>query len=245
MDKNLKKQIKTDELATGVGKAYAWFGTKREELKVTLLVLAVLGVGAAALGYFKVNRDREAQAALGAALETFRAPVTSETSPNPQSTPPPNAFATSAEKYQKALEAFSGVENRYGSHAAGVRARYYRGLCEIELDKPAEAQKTLEQVAASRNGIDAAMARLALAGLHRRQGQMDKAVETYGQLAEDPSLPLPRDHALMALASTLEDVKRVEEAVKTYRRVIDDFPSSPYSSEARQRVEYLKAEAEG
>jgi TolA-binding protein len=83
------------------------------------------------------------------------------------------------------------------------------------------------------------LARLALAELLRKGGEADKAAEAFRKLASDPGWPLPKDHALMELARTLEEMNKGGEARATYQRIVDEFPSSVYAAEARRRAESL------
>src|SRR5437773_5238748 len=110
----------------------------------------------------------------------------------------------------------------------------------------AEAEKGLRALAEKKDGtrLEPALARLALADLHRRQGQVEKAVEEYRALAGDSGLPLPRDYALMSLAGTLEDAKRLAEAVAAYKRLTEEFPASVYAGEARRKADYLQTAAQ-
>jgi len=99
----------------------------------------------------------------------------------------------------------------------------------------------MSAIAAERgDALESSLARLALADLHRRRGQVDKAVEDYRRLSDDSSFVLPRDHVLLELAATLEEAKRLAEAGAAYRRLVEEFPSSVYAPEARQRADHLK-----
>lgn len=245
MKKELKKQIKRDELVTGVEHAASW--VKAHEKEVRVGVVAVVALGALAFSVVALNRSREraAEDAIAAALETFEAPVLSEQAPDAPK-PAGIVFATADEKYRKAAAAFDGVERAYPSLAVGQRARYYGALARIELGDKAAAEKALGEVAALKgDGLEPALARLALAGLQRRNGALDKAADAYKQLAEDPSFPLPRDHALMDLGSTLEQASRLGEAKAAYRRLIEEFPESVYAADARRRAEFLSTAKEG
>ena len=243
MKKDLRKQIKQDELVTGFEKARAAVDSHLDELKIAGLVLVVLAVGALALRHFRGQRDRDAHEALAAALQTFRAPLPSEAAPDAPAPLAPSPFATEAEKYRKALGDFQGVERRYGSHPAAVRARYYGALCQIELTQYDEAEKALKELAAGREGnrLEPALARLAIADLQRRRGQIEQAVDTYKQIADDAAFGLPRDAALLSLAQLYEEAKRPADARAAYRQLIDMFPESAYVTEARRRVEFLQA----
>lgn len=246
MKKELKNRIKQDDFVTGMEWAASWIGAHRGEVRVTAIVIAIVAAGAAGLAYFQSNRTRQAEAAFAQALETFKAPVASEL-PEGIEKPAGPIYPSAAEKYKKAVAAFDGIERKFGNHVVAVRARYYGALCRIELGDVQEAQKTLTEMAAKREekGLEPTLARMALADLYRRGGQLDKAVESYRQLADDAALPLPRDHALFSLARTLEEAHRLGEARDSYRRVSDEFPSSVYAAEARKRATFLETAGQG
>jgi TolA-binding protein len=85
------------------------------------------------------------------------------------------------------------------------------------------------------------LARLALADLARGAGRWDQAAEGYRTLIDDKDSSVPRDHALMRLAAGQEANNKPAEALASYRRLIDEFPSSVYVSEARRRADFLGA----
>lgn len=241
MKKNLKRQIKEDEFVSGFEHVWQAGSAHAREVKIVLVAVAVLAIGAAALSYFRTQRDREVHEAMATAMETFRAPVASE-SPAGPNTPTPR-FATPAEKYQKAQAEFEGIARKYGSGEMGTRARYYQALCKIELNQLDDADAILRDIASKSGGetLEPALARLAEADIARRRGQVDRATEGYKKIVDDPSTPVPRDHALMSLAQTLEEARRLNEAKAAYQRLVDEFPASTYVSDARKRVEFLQA----
>jgi tetratricopeptide (TPR) repeat protein len=238
--KELKEQIKQDELTSGLEQAMAWAGQHRDEIRIGVGVFVVLAAAVLALVHFRDQRVREADSALRDALTTFEAPVVSELQPGAER-PSGQVFATAEEKYKTAAAAFEGVERRYPSSVAGQRAKYYAALSRIELSQFAEAEKTLQELQ-SGGGFGAELARYALAGLYRRRGEVDKAVEAYRGLATNPSADLPRDQALLNAAQTLEDARRFAEARAAYRQLVEQFPASVFASEARTRAEYLSTQ---
>lgn len=236
MDKHLKQQIKQDDLVTGVEQAAGFVKAHQQEVKVAVAAVVVAALAVFGFTMYRQGRESEANRALDAALETYHAPVASTGAPQEA----PVKFATDAERLKQAMGELDGVGRRYGSMAAGRRARYYAALCRSELGESAEAEKSLTELAAGdRSAIETGLARLALADLFRRTGRFDQAITSYQQLADEQDAPVPRDHALMALSGTLEEAKRLPEAGAAYRRVADEFPQSPYAGEARQRADFL------
>ena len=246
MKKELKRQIKQDELVTGVEQTWHWLTSHRDAARATALAVAAVIVVGVGVGQLQGRRTRESQRALGEALDLFHAPLKAQLTAAGEPAQA-GAFATAEEKYTKAAAAFDGVERRFSSQPAGLTAAYYAALCRVELGQSAEAEKSLIALAARREEarLEPALARLALAGLYRRTGQVDKAVDAYGQAAQDPALPLPRDHALLGLASLLEESGRFAEAREAYRRLLAEFPTSVYASDARSRVAYLETAGQG
>jgi hypothetical protein len=240
MKRDLKRQIKQDELVSGFQQASRWTTAHGSEVKVTAAVVAVVGLAAFGVTSYLAHRRGEAGRAFSAALDTFHSPVSTEL-PEGFEPPPGPVFGSGAEKNRKAATEFDEVARKYGSLDAGRRARYYAALARIELGEYDAAEKSLSEIAAQRDGdgLESSLARLALADLHRRRGQLDKAIEDYRRLVDDSSFVLPRDHVLLELASTLEAAKRPAEAGAAYRRIVDEFPASVYAPVARRRADYL------
>jgi hypothetical protein len=240
LKKELREEIKQDEFASGLEKAVEWLAAHRDEVRIGAGVAVVLLAAAGAIGYFQAQRAREADQAFRDALTTFEAPVAAEL-PAGADRPAGQVFATAEEKYKTAAAAFEGVERRFGSSKTGQRAKYYAALSRLELGQIPEAEKALQEVQARGEGIDAELARVSLANLYRKSGQVDKAVEAFRGLATNPAANVPRDFALLSAARTLEDAKRWAEARAAYRQLFEDFPASVYASEARTRAEYLQS----
>jgi hypothetical protein len=240
LKKELREEIKQDEFASGLEKTIEWVAGHRDEVRIGAGVVVVLLAAAGAVGYFQGQRAREADQAFRDALTTFEAPVASELAAGADR-PTGQVFATAEEKYKTAAAAFEGVERRFGSSKTGLRAKYYAALSRLELAQYPEAEKGLKEVQSQGAGLEAELARVALANLYRRSGQVDKAVEAYRGLATNPAANVPRDFALLSAAQTLEDAKRWAEARAAYRQVFEEFPASVYAPEARTRAEYLQS----
>jgi tetratricopeptide (TPR) repeat protein len=244
LKRELRREIKQDEFASWLEKVIGWTDEHRDEVRIGVGVGVVLLAAFGALAYFQGHRAREAERAYEDALTAFHAPVATEL-PAEAERPAGQVFATADEKYKTAAAAFEGVARRYGSLELGTRARYYAALSRIELGQFAEAEKTLRELQGAGDGMVSELSRLALAGLYRRSGEPDRAVEVYRSVASNPQTLLPRDQALNGLAGTLEDAGRYAEARAAYRELVEQFPASVYAARARARADYLETAEQG
>jgi tetratricopeptide (TPR) repeat protein len=244
LKRELKKQIKQDELVSGFEQGMAWVKAHWPEVRITIIVLAVVGVAAGALAYFQAHRSQEAERAFAEAYDVFHTPLAKD-QPTGTERPTGPTFATKEEKFKKAAAAFDGVERRFATLPVAARARYYGALCRIELGRHDEAEKALNEAVAGKHDLEAALARLALADLYYRRGDVGRAVDAYRQFVSDASMPFPRDYALMRMGSILEEARKLGEATASYRRLTEEFPTSVYAPEARRRVEYLQTVVQG
>jgi tetratricopeptide (TPR) repeat protein len=241
LKRGFRKQIKQDEFVSFVEHVTTWVSGHRDETRLTAVVVAVLAIGAGSLYYFQHRQRQQAERAFSEALEAFQAPVTAEQPPGAAPASGPR-FATANEKFTQAAALFDGVERRYGSLEIGRRARYYSALCRLQIGKLDEAAEALAALATDEgeHPLDAGLARLAQAEVHRLKGEADKAAEAYQRMIDDPQFAMPRDYALMSLASLYDGEKRYADARASYRRLYEEFPSSPYAAEARRRAQYLE-----
>ena len=67
-------------------------------------------------------------------------------------------------------------------------------------------------------------------------GKHDEAIKTYGELAAARDTMLPVDGVLMALAQANLKAGKTQDARAAFKRVVDEFPTSPYAGEARQAL---------
>jgi TolA-binding protein len=84
------------------------------------------------------------------------------------------------------------------------------------------------------------MGRLGLAEAQARAGQFDTAINTFKEMAQRKDGPLPVDAILMQLGRTYLDAGKRADAQQTFNRIVEEYPESPFTGDARKEIETLK-----
>ena len=121
-------------------------------------------------------------------------------------------------------------------------ARYYAALCLVVLSRYDEAEKDLKIVESSSDEGLVSLARFQEAQVDERNGKGAQAVQIYQQLADKPSLFVPRPVVLLALADHYS-TSDPDQAAKFYRQVKSEFPDTPAATTADQRLQLLPAKS--
>lgn len=213
--------------------------TKSREVTLAIVALGVVAV--IAIGYF-VWRDRtesHAHALLADAMTVEEARIGPPAAPG---TPNPGlSFTTERERAQAALTKFKTAADAYPSTSAGIFARYQQAALSVEVDTPAAAAAAYQEVIdRAGSGIYGQMARLGLAEAQARAGQYDQALKAFSDLSQKKDGPLPVDGILMQLGRTYLEAGKRTEAQQTFTRLVEEYPESPFSGDARKELENLK-----
>jgi outer membrane protein assembly factor BamD (BamD/ComL family) len=234
-----RHHLKENEFAKSVQSVSGWVADNRDlTVKVAAAALIVVVLGG---GYFLWRNHTNDQAGswLGTAMAIADAPVVPPpTLPGAQQTP--NTYPTEKAKFEAALTAFHEVVNRYPSTSAAMAARIEIASTLLMLDRFAESEQAYQAVAAAApNSFYGPMAKLGLAEAQAAQGQFDKAIAGFTDLAGQRDGALPVDGVLMQLGQTYLKAGKAKDARAAFQQVVDQFPNSPYVTEARQRITQL------
>ena len=235
-----RRHLKENELQTLARQARDVYEQRRRE--TTMLVSVVAVVGAIAIGYiaWRERVQNKAHTLLAEAVVVLEAPI----SPPPAPGQPQQGlrFATERERAQSALTKLKVAADAYPSTDAGLYARYQEGVTYMALGNPTQASAAYQQVVdRDGNGIYGQMARLGLAEAQARSGQYDQAIKTFQELSQRKDGPLPIDGILMQLGRASRDAGKRAEAQQTFNRIVEEFPESPYNSDAKRELDTLKA----
>lgn len=225
-----RQELKKDEFLTTV-EAFEDFARRRYR-EIIGVAVAVLVIGGATVA-FKVHAEHQedaANAALGAALKTFAAPVGNSAPDLLGGGASTSSFASAQDKYKKALEEFNQIIVSYPRRSAGEIARYHAGLCEAELGNQAAAVKVLQDAADASNANLAALAQLALAGEYMKSGKTEDATKLYRHLADHPTSTVPKETAQLALADAYRSTQPGQ-ARAIYEQLQNESGSNSYLAE--------------
>jgi TolA-binding protein len=234
-----RHHLKENELGKLARQARETVETRRTE--TTAIASAVIVVAALALGYlgWRQHVQTKAHGLLAEAMAVQDARVGPPPAPG---TPSAGLyFPTERERAQAALTKFKIAADAYPSTDAGIYARYQEGATSLALGTTPGAIAAYQQVIKeSGDGFYGQMGRLGLAEAQARAGQYDTAINTFKDLAQRKDGPLPVDGILMQLGRTYLEAGKRSDAQQTFNRLVEEYPESPFTGDARREIETLK-----
>jgi len=239
-----RHKLKENEFARSVAKARTAMEERQGD--IAKIVAAVLLVVAAIAGFawWKTSRDTKANAAFATALATYEMPVVPPEPPKPGSPPPiprPGTFQSERDKLEASLPKFLEAANAYPNAGPGIAARFHAAGILAELGRHPEAEQRFKEVVDKAGGaIYGTTARLGMAEAQVEQGKYDSAIAIYSELSRDANSKLPLDSVLMHLGLAYARAGKKEEAVRSFTRVVEEFPQSAYAADARREMEETK-----
>jgi len=235
-----RRHLKDNELAKAAATARQVVDERRGQ--ATAIGIAIAVIAAAAIGYFWWTGRVSARAhtLLADALTVDEARI----GPPPAAGSPAPAglsFETARAKNQAALTKFKIVADEYPSTDAGIFARYRQAATYMALGEPASAATTYQQVIdKAGSSLYGQIARLGLAEAQAQTGQYEQAISTFKDLAQRKDGEVPVDGVLMRLGRVYVDAGKKSDAEQTFNRLVEEFPDSPFSADARRELDQLK-----
>ncbi len=227
MDRLTRHELKQDELKESLDQLEQYFTAHLKEI-VTVAILAIVVVGSAVgMKYYLSQQESNANLDLASALRTFQAYVgTVAPGSMPAGT---ESYPTTAERNKAALLKFNAIVAKYRlfprPKAVGI-ALYHAGLCESLLGNTTVAINTLQEASRDGDRDIASLAQLALADEFLQSGKTQEADKIYQNLADHPTLTVPRATALMALADSMKSSQPAR-ARQLYDQIRKEFGSEP------------------
>ena len=242
-----RHKLKENEFARSVAQAREMLETRKRDITVVGAVIVVLLVLVAGYVWWTQFRDSKANDMLAAALAVYEAPVVTEADlpkPAPGSPlpiQPAGTFPSEQAKLDAALPKLMETADKYPSTDAGLAARYTAASALASLGRYAEAEQRYQEVAdKAGRSIYGRTARLGVADVQVAQGKYDSAINIYTEISRDPNAQIPVDGVLMQLGRAYTRAGKKDEAAGAFNRVINDFPESLFTADARRELELVK-----
>lgn len=246
-EEDKKKVIYKDEFQSNVGKKVENFGRQFEgKGKTILYALAGVAVLAVLIGIFYAWNRRStlaAETALGRAIETSNAQVT--TSPEPGSIG--KVYKTEQERANAAISDFQAVIDKYDG-AVEEKAKYFIAVNKLTIDRPAAIQD-LEALSSKTDDVGA-LSKFALAQAKAADGKTDEAIQIYQELANLNNPILAKDTINYELAKLYQKQGKKDEAANLFYEVAKNgsemkdaegkpLPMSETAQDAKKRLEEI------
>lgn len=219
MDKALKKELKTDELAEVTEHTLEYVSAhKKDFTRYGIIAGGVVLVAVLGWLFMRYQADQRATA-----LSQVFAVREATIGPEPKSGAV-KAFATEAERDKALDKAIDNVMSQYPGSAEAAAALYYRGVAAAEKDDVAGAQKAFTTVASSGSEFGA-LAKYSLAGIHASEGRNAEAEKLLREIIASPSPLVSKEQATLELGRLLKttnpaEARKLVEPLRTGRGAI-------------------------
>jgi tetratricopeptide (TPR) repeat protein len=146
--------------------------------------------------------------------------------------------ACSEQRYDQAVQQLTQYINAVGTSPEAARAYYLRGVALAELKQGAQARQDLQRAAQFPGQPDVCWRACSVLGtLDYEDGRWPEATRHYEAVAQIAPQEPPKDLFLFRLGACYERTGRWENARRTFRRIVDEFPQSSVASDALRRVQ--------
>jgi tetratricopeptide (TPR) repeat protein len=231
VDTQTRHALKGDKFAQATKTSVNWVSGHRSNVMqwaISAVVVLVLGVG---LLIFWNMREGAAETALGAALDTYAAPLALPGGPVQK-----GEYASSAERSKAANQQFQAVADKYGWLPEGGKARYFTGVTAQELGQTAAAETELKKVTGSWNRNLANLAKIALASIYHQTNRDQQAIDLYNEIIAKPSDTVTAGTAQLDLADLYAATGKQEQARALWAKLKDSDKDGAAGSIAAQKL---------
>ncbi len=241
MKRTERHHLKENEVAEWVLQLKDFYEGNRSAIVYGVSAVLIVAIGA--LGYlaWRQNGETQSRTLLAAAMAVADAPVTAPTAPEAgkPAVQPPGTYPTERARAEAALPRLLASADAYPASDAGITARYEAAAALIRLGRIDEGVKQYQEVVNRGSGLYPLMARLGIAEADVLAGKYDAAIAGYQEVVTKYAEQAPIDGVLMDLGRAYRLAGKTADARKTFARVTEEFPQSPYATFARTEIETL------
>ena len=228
MGRITRKELKRNELVETFGKTVEYVSHHRRGAVEAIAAAAAVVLVAAGFFLYRGWRERQAGRELSEALEILETPLAGD----PAAAAASRTFPNAAEREREAIKHLESA-SRKGATSAGRAAQV---ILAARGEKAGRSGDALARAARAEQAEIAAAAEIDAARFLAAQGKTTEAIDRLKRAIESPKSAAPKDALLFALAETYEKAGSSADARATYQRLVNDYPNSPYRSDARQKI---------
>lgn len=231
MDTQTRHALKKDKFAQATATSVSWVSGHRSGVlrwAITFAVLLALCVGGLIFWNLK---STAADAALGAALDIYDAPLAPPGAPAET-----GVYTSAADRSKAANKLFAAVAAQYGWLPEGAKAHYFAGITDRELGDSANAESELKAASGAWDRNLANLAKLALASLYHQTSRDPQAIDLYNQLSAKPSDTVPANVAKLDLADLYAATGKQDQARTLWAAVKDADKDGAAGAIAAQKL---------
>ena len=239
MKRTERHHLNENEFAEWLLGARQWYEANRNVVIYGGLAAIVVALGVAGTLVVRRGNATTASRMLAEAMTIAEAAVMPPAAAEAGKPPvqPPGTYATDKARLEAALPRLLAVADAYPNLESGVMARYRAAAALVAVGRTAEGIERYREVVAKAKGVYQVMARLGIADAQLTVGQYEPALAALKEMTQQTTDEVPVDGVLMQLARGYRLAGRNDEARKTFRRVADEFPQSPYAQIARRELD--------
>ena len=233
----LRKDLKKDEIREKIVSGVESVASHQQAMWSVIAVALVVALAIFGWNSYAQRQTAKASVALDDGMKIFQARIRAAGEP---ADPLDITYLDEKNKYTDAEKKFVQVANEYGRTKPGQMARYYAALSAVQLKQYADAETNLNQVVSGGDPNLAGLAKFQLGQVYIQEGKGAQAVELLKQLADKPTVFVPKAMAMLALADYYRQADPAQ-AAKLYNQVKQEFPDA--AAEADQGLELLNAKS--
>jgi len=251
MKRTERRHLKENELAQSIAAARDYLEPRRKQFAGVLIGLVLVAFAVIGIAVIRQRTASRGDDLLAQAMVALNARVVPAQPGDPTDLPAAATFnatgtySTEEAKLKAAVPKLKAAADAYPDSDAGITARYHLAGAYASLGQTADALREFDDVVKRAGGdsLYGRMAKLGKADTQMRSNQVDAAIASWKELADQKDANLPQDAILMELGRAYMQKGNKDEARKTYTQLVEQHPDSVYTSEARQELETLKRAA--
>jgi predicted negative regulator of RcsB-dependent stress response len=210
-----------DEITTTLERLTETAINRKNEVFIAVAIVLVLVGAFFGWRYYSNSRSAAAQRELSNVILAFHDP----------------AVKAEKERFEKTIVAAQKAMADHPSSSAGSLAQYYLALSQDGLGDMPNAVKNLEEVIGRGDVETKPVAQFALAGVYKRNGDFQKAIDVLKQL--ESSGGYSKAVVSYELGTVAEAANQKDVAQAAYSKVITDSVDSPFRADAESALKRM------